>query len=152
MRYEPRSFDDLAIGDRFESEQRILSPSDIGRFAQLSGDHTALHTDAAYAATTIHGGVIAHGALVLAIATGHAYAIGVFEGTIVAIRSLDAAFLRPVRPGDSLTTHFEVESLEPGDAEDRATALFRVQVVNQDGKRVLKGRWAMLMRRSQPGG
>lgn len=152
MAADPRHLDDLSPGDRFEAGATVVAQADIDAFAELSGDRTALHTDPDYARTTPHEGIIAHGALVLAIATGHAYEIGVFEGTILAVRSMEVAFLRPVRPGDALTTHFEVVEVEADPPVDRGSATFRVDVRNQGGRRVLKGRWDMLMRRRSPPG
>ena len=56
MTYAPHTFDDLEPGACFEAGPRRVSREDISRFAELSGDHMALHTDEAYAATTPLGG------------------------------------------------------------------------------------------------
>ena len=62
-------FDDLSVGDQFKTVARTIAEADIVNFAGLSGDFNALHTDAEFAATTPHGQRIAHGLLVLAIAS-----------------------------------------------------------------------------------
>src|SRR5438105_14174261 len=42
---------------------RTITEEDIGRFADVSGDHNPLHLDAAYAAQTLFGERVAHGFL-----------------------------------------------------------------------------------------
>ena len=73
LAHTPRTYDDLTVGEVFRSQARRVSRQDIQDFARLSGDHTALHTDDDYAATTPFGSIVAHGVLNLAIATGLAY-------------------------------------------------------------------------------
>jgi acyl dehydratase len=140
-------FEDLQPGRRIESGPRPLTRQDIDDFARLSGDRTALHTDEAYAASTSFGGLVAHGALVLAVATGLAYESSAFEGTVLAVRSMQLSFQRPVRPGDALTLGLTVSSREEAPRGDRGRVTLGVDVLNQDGRVVLSGSWAMVIRR-----
>jgi len=57
---ENRTFAELAVGDTAQSV-RTLTPRDISLFAVMSGDVNPAHVDAAYAATDMFHGVIAHG-------------------------------------------------------------------------------------------
>jgi acyl dehydratase len=66
----PLYFEDVEVGFRFETPCRTVTETDLVNFAGVSGDFNPLHTDEQFAATTIYGGRIAHGALVLALATG----------------------------------------------------------------------------------
>lgn len=151
--YPPHTFDDLCTGARFESQARVVSREDIATFARVSGDLTALHTDETYAARTPLGGLVAHGVLILAVATGLAYELGVFEGTVLAVQSMEVRYERPVRPGDSLQLCLDVQALDARPRADRGRATFGVQVRNQDGRIVLSGAWQLLLRRaSAPGG
>ncbi len=147
VKQAPHAFEDLAPGMAFRSGPRRITRADIADFARLSGDHTRLHSDDAYAASTPFGGVVAHGALNLAAATGLAYASGVFEGTVLAVRSMTIDFERPVFPGDALTLCLQVRELDPRPRPDRGRVTFEVEVENQDGKRVLTGAWTLLLRR-----
>ena len=61
---------DLAQGQKIESERRVVSAADIDAFCELSGDHNPLHTDDEHARAAGFAGRIAHGLLVLSIATG----------------------------------------------------------------------------------
>ncbi len=148
MKYAPHTFDQLELETEFEVGPRVVSRGDIDAFTAVSGDKTALHTDADYAATTPLGGLVAHGVLNLAVATGLAYELGIFEGTVLAIRGMDVSYDRPVYPGDSLTLALTVLELDTRPRPDRARAAFAIRLRNQHGKTVLSGTWRVLMRRS----
>lgn len=151
MKYEPHTFDDLSLGARFEAGPRVVSLADIHAFTELSGDRTALHSDAAYASTTPLGGLVAHGALSLAVATGLAYEAGLFEGTVLAFRRMDIGFDRPVRPGDALSLVLTVAALDDRPRPERGSAVFDVRLNNPAGKAVLSGQWTILLRRPSAG-
>jgi len=142
------TFDDLVPGRRFEAGPRTVTRADIAAFAELSGDKTALHSDEAYAATTPFGRVVAHGALNLSIATGLAYSSGVFEGTVLAVRSMEIHFDRPVYPDDQLRLFVVVSDRDERPHADRGRVSFDVKLLNQAGRTVLTGRWSLVMRRA----
>jgi acyl dehydratase len=146
-RYPPHGFDDLELGKSFQAGPRVISRDDIDLFALVSGDQTALHTDEAYARTTPLGGLVAHGALSLAAATGLAYETGAFEGTVLAFRSMDIRFERPVRPDDSVSLTLRVQELDPKPRPERGRITLNVLLCNQDGRTVLSGHWTLLLRR-----
>lgn len=148
MTFAPHLYDDFAEGQVFRHGPRRVSRADIAAFAGVSGDHTALHNDDAYAATTPFGGVVAHGVLNLAIGTGLAYASQLLEGTVLAVVSVACSFDRPVFPGDELTLVLQVRRLDPRPRPDRGRVTFAVTLENQHGKRVLSGEWVLLVRRN----
>lgn len=63
-------FDHLQTGTRWTSRGRTITEADIVRFAGISGDWFPLHTDQEYAARTDYGARIAHGMLIISVATG----------------------------------------------------------------------------------
>ena len=144
----PMTFDEFEPGQAFESGPRTISRADIDAFAALSGDRTALHTDEAYARTTPFGGLVAHGALVLSVATGLAFDLGIFEGSVLALRSMEIAFERPVYPEDILKLDLRVKSKEPQPRPDRGRVTFAVGLTNQHGRSALSASWVLLLRRS----
>lgn len=144
----PLGFDELLPGQVFTAGPRVIDRTDIDAFTRLSGDRTALHCDDDYARTTPFGAVVAHGVLVLAIGTGLAYETGIFLGTVLAVRSMEISFERPVFPGDSLTLQLEVRSKESQPRLDRGRVTFGVQLTNQHGKATVLGSWTLIMRRS----
>jgi len=81
-----RYFDDIELGEEYESPGRTVTEADIVIFAGLSGDYNVLHTDAEIMKQSIFGERIAHGLLGLAIQAGlftratQAYATLAFVG------------------------------------------------------------------------
>jgi len=146
--YEPHRFEDFAPGQAYEFGTRRITREAIAAFADVSDDHTALHCDDDYAATTPFGSVVSHGALNVAAATGLAYRCGLFEGTVLAVLSLESRFERPVFPGDELHLRMTVKELDPRPRPDRGRVTFGVELLNQTGKKVLTGDWTLLMRRA----
>ena len=143
----PLHFDEFLTGRTFSSGPRRISRGDIDAFTSLSGDHTALHSDDAYAASTPLGGIVAHGALVLAAATGLAHSLGIFEGTVLAVRSMHVAFDRPVRPDESVSLELTVAEPAPRPRPDRGRIRFEVKLRNGAGETVMSGSWTLLIRR-----
>jgi len=70
MTEQRRFFDEIALGEEYESPGRTVTESDIVMFAGLSGDYNVLHTDAEFMKQSIFGERIAHGLLGLAIQSG----------------------------------------------------------------------------------
>lgn len=132
-------FDDLQLGDRFESSRgRTVTEADITIFSGLSGDHHQLHTDEVYATTEgPFGGRIAQGTLTLALSTGLEFSLlGSGESRIVAFYGLDRVrFLKPVFIGDTIRLRGEIVKLEPKD-QGRGVVTIHEEIVNQDGATV----------------
>lgn len=56
------------VGTTFgPSSWRTVTQEQVDQFAELTGDHNPIHTDAAYAAGTPFGGTIVHGYFTLAL-------------------------------------------------------------------------------------
>src|SRR5215471_15513707 len=90
------TFDEIDVGRRFVSHGRTITEADVVHFAGISGDYNPLHLDAEYAAGTVFRGRIAHGLLVQAVASGLAWQLGIFDGTIAALKEMVIRFQAPV--------------------------------------------------------
>lgn len=144
----PLCFEDVAVGFRFETPRRTVTESDLVVFAGVSGDFNPLHTDAVFAAGSIYGARIAHGALVLALATGLRQRVGLFDGTLLGLLEIRSwRFRAPVRIGDTIRVRNEVTELRPTSQADRGVMVQRVEVVNQADEVVNDGELVMLLKR-----
>lgn len=127
------SFADFAVGQR-ASLTRTITAADVAAFRQLTGDANPLHEDEEFARSTFFGGTIAHGMLSASL---FSTLIGMLlPGTGTIYRSQSLEFLRPVRPGDTLTAWGEVRVLDA--AANRLE--LDTWIDNQHGQRVLAGR------------
>lgn len=128
---ENRTFAELAVGDTAQSV-RTLTPRDISLFAVMSGDVNPAHVDAAYAATDMFHGVIAHGMWGAALISAVLGTQLPGPGTIFLDQSL--SFKAPVALGDTITTRITVtEKLNKG------RVLLACACINQDGVTVIDG-------------
>jgi acyl dehydratase len=144
----PLYFEDVEVGFRFETPSRTVTETDLVNFAGVSGDFNPLHTDERFAANTIYGGRIAHGALVLALATGLRQRAGLFDGTLMGLLEIRTwRFRAPVRIGDTIRVVNEILELRETSKPDRGVMLQRVEVSNQDSEVVAAGEFVMLLRR-----
>jgi acyl dehydratase len=117
-------------------------------FAGLTGDYSELHTSDVYARSSQFGRRIAHGLLGLAYAHGLMWArTGELRETAIAFLGIDDwKFVAPVFIGDTIFVNYRIAELR--DSKSRPTqaiATFDVEVVNQDGAVVQKGRKAILV-------
>jgi 3-hydroxybutyryl-CoA dehydratase len=146
--YRPRGryFDEFEVGQTVVTAGRTITEGDIVRFAGLSGDFNQIHTDAAYAAQGMFGQRIAHGLLVLSIASGLAVQTGIIEGTVLAFRELDWKFSRPVMIGDTVYADIEVEETKSLPRLGGGNVVMKVNVLNQHDEIVHRGRWVMLVK------
>jgi acyl dehydratase len=144
----PLHFEDVEVGFRFETPARTVTEADLVSFAGVSGDFNPLHTDEAFAADTIYGGRIAHGALVLSLATGLRQRTGLFDGTLMGLLEIRTwRFFAPVRIGDTVRVESEILDLRATSKPDRGVMVQRVDVLNQDDDVVAGGEFVLLLRR-----
>jgi acyl dehydratase len=100
-------FEDVEPGMTFLTTSRTIVADDIYKFADISGDHHPIHTDAAYAAGTEFGQRIAHGPFGIALAIGLFGTLRQFSRTGIVMLSIDNwQFRMPMFIGDEL--HLEL--------------------------------------------
>lgn len=100
----------------------------IDEYAQLTQDFNPLHLDAAFAAQTPMGGIIAHGTLSMNLVW---QALEASFGAAAQGATLDIRFVRPVRVGDTVSAR--------GTADAASAGLYAVWVENQRGEKVIEG-------------
>lgn len=142
-----RYFEEFSVGERFVTLARTITEADIVSFAALTGDYNPLHVDAEFGRTTQFGERIAHGMLGASYAVGLIAALGLTEGTVIAIVSMTWDFTAPIKIGDTIHVDQTVKSVRGTKKPDRGIIVFEVWVINQRGKVVQKGERTLLVSR-----
>jgi acyl dehydratase len=131
-------FDDVAVGQRWESPGRTITEADVVRFAGLSGDFNPIHMDHEFARSTPFRRPIAHGLLVLSVASGLSTAHPPMR-TLAFMQLREWHFHGPVFFGDTIRVQGEVMHKEARARGRRGEITWRRRVLNQEGKVVQEG-------------
>ncbi|MEW9921609.1 MaoC family dehydratase [Marimonas sp. MJW-29] len=133
-----RYFDDLTVGDSFETDGITLTEAAIIDFA-LTHDPQPFHIDKVAASGSMFGGLIASGFQTIALTFRLFRDTGVLTGTNLGGHGMDEVRWRaPVFPGDTLHARITVEALTPSRSKpDRGTVRFRYRTFNQKDVEVL---------------
>ncbi len=130
-------YSDLEEGMTIEGTSITVTESHIVLFAGLSGDYNPLHVDEEYARKTIFGSRIAHGLLVMSLASGP---LGMaFAGKAVALVEFKARFLKPARIGDTIKPIAKIAELKDDEKFNGGRVKLLISVVNQRGEVIARG-------------
>ncbi len=147
--HQALAFDDLTVGDEWESPRRTVTEADVVGFAGLSGDFNPLHVDHESARDGPFGRPVAHGLLGLSIASGLTS-----QSPLVATQAflaiLEWKFLAPIAFGDTIRVISRVAALEPRSRGRRGVVTWHRRLVNQHGKTVQEGLTQTLVRGRRP--
>ncbi len=135
MTKKVRYFEDLSAGDRFEIGSFTLSEEEIISFAERY-DPQPFHVDAAAAADTMFGGLIASGwqtaACVMRLMVDGFISV---ESSLGSPGMDELRWLRPVRPNVSYAATIEITESRPSRSKpDRGTVWSVVQVTDPEGE------------------
>lgn len=130
MKARGRWFDQLAVGETFESSVTITDWH-LAQGAGYVADFNPLHVDEEFARKSRFGGRILHGMLTSALMGGP---VGMhFHGTAMAYLEHNARFLAPVRPGDTLTIAWRVTALVDKASHQAGIVELAGEAINQHG-------------------
>jgi len=124
-------FDDLEIGQSWESADRLVTHDDVMAFGDLTGDCNPIHMDPEYARKTPYRRPVAHGLLGVGIASG----LMLSASRVKMIAFLEIRrweFLLPIFPGDRIRTVTTVMAKEPRGRGRRGEVVWQLSVLNQD--------------------
>jgi acyl dehydratase len=139
-------FEEFEVGLTSVSPARTITESDIWGFAALSGDWNAIHTDAVHAASHPFGQRVAHGLLLVGIASGLVMRQGFLEGTALAFREIESwKFSLPVFIGDTICVRTTVTGTKPMARLGGGMVTVKVEILNQEDKVVQRGSWSVLV-------
>jgi acyl dehydratase len=139
-------FEEFEAGQQMSTVGRTITEADVVNFAGVSGDYNSIHTDLAFSEASFYEQRVAHGLLVLSVASGLAMRSGLMEGTVIAWRDIqDWRFSLPVFIGDTIHAELEVVDTKPMPRLGGGRVDMRVKIINQEDKIVMKGNWGMLV-------
>src|SRR3989304_5407364 len=92
-------FQELRVGEVFQSPRRTVTETDVVLFTSLAGLHNPLFTDEVFAQEKGFGSRVAPGPLTISIALGLTDEL-LYGTTTAALGVNNAVFKAPVRPGD----------------------------------------------------
>jgi len=142
-----RFYEEFEIGQRFETPRRTVIEADIGSFAGLTADFNPLHMDELFAAQSDFKGRISHGPMIVGMAFGLASRANVMDGTVLALLEIGWKFIKPVRPGDTISAVFTVLDKRETRAPDRGVVTLQIDVLIQHGEIAQTGTAKALIRR-----
>ncbi len=142
---EALGFDDLSLGDEWESPRRTVTEADVVNFAGISGDFNPIHVDHELAAEGPFRKPIAHGLLGLSIASGLTSNHPRVD-TLAFLCILEWKFLQPIAFGDTIHVVSRVAALETRARGRRGVVTWFRRLVNQRGEALQEGTTQTLVR------
>jgi acyl dehydratase len=146
--YSGYRYQDLHIGMRFRSPGRTITDADLVSFAGLTGDYSELHTSEVYGRNSQFGRRVAHGLLGLTYAHGLMWPrTGELRETAIAFLGItDWKFVGPIFIGDTIFVNYWLGELRDSKSKPtQAIATFDVELVNQDGAVLQRGKKVLLL-------
>ena len=146
-RMRGRTFEEFVIDEEIVSGARTVTEADVVNFGCLSGDLHPQHMNEEYSRKGPLGARIAHGLLILSMATGLLNQTGAFEGTSIAILEVTARFVKAVNLGDTIWATQKILGKKETSKLDRGVLTSRITVLNQDDQKILEADLVMLIYR-----
>ena len=143
-------FDDFAPGQRFQTASRSLSEEAIIEFAS-QWDRQFFHLDAEAAKSSIFRGLIASGFHTLLVTFDLVVEAAIWTEASQGSPGFERVrWLKPVRPGDTLSVEVEVVETTPSRRSDRGYVVWDHTTRNQHGETVMTFRSTNIVMR-RPG-
>jgi len=140
--------EDLPLEKTFVTSGRTITEADVVAFAGLSGDFNSLHVDETFAASTPFGGRIAHGLLVLSIASGLSTRLPVLHAlqpSLLGMTEVTCHWLATTRIGDTIRVELTFIGAQLTRSGTRGRVTERRVALNQDDVTVLDSQWTLLV-------
>ena len=144
-------FEEFSQGDTFATRSRVVTGTDMDIFAVLTGATNPLFLNEEFGKKQGFKGRIAPGILILALAVGAQYSMGLFDHIIAFLGIDKLRFLSPVYPGDTIVYKVEVVEKRETEKKERGIIVFKWVGENQNGKSVIEALGAFMMRKREVG-
>jgi acyl dehydratase len=136
-----RYFEDIEVGDGFETPGRTITQADVVSFAAISGDQEALD----FAAGPPGLPPVVPDLLVMAITSGLGFRAPAETPQVLAFMVFDLLVLSPVRVGDTIRCRVRVAGKRP--MREGGVVVEQRQMVNQRGDVVQESEYKLLVAR-----
>jgi 3-hydroxybutyryl-CoA dehydratase len=143
-RDEPLYFNEVEIGDSWDSPARTVTETDVVNFAALTGDYNPLHVDHEFAKTTLFGKPIAHGLLGISFSAGLTSHCP-WMHTVAFVKLREWSFLKPIFFGDTVFVRTEVIAKDVRGRGKRGLITWKRQLINQREVVVQEGNFETLV-------
>lgn len=137
----PRYFEDLEVGDGFESPGRTLTEADVVNFCAISGDQDLLDFTAGETGLP----PMAPDLLTMIMSSGLGFRAPAEMPQVLAFMVFDLRILLPVRVGDTVRCRIRVAGKRP--MKDGGVIVEQRQMVNQRGDVVQEAEYKLLVAR-----
>jgi acyl dehydratase len=145
-----RYYEDLEVGEEYESPARTITEADIVSFSAISGDWSPVHTDEEYCKRTPYKTRIAHGLLGLAAVEGLKQRIPAFADVrYMASLYWNYKFTGPILIGDTIRIRVKIASKRETKKPDRGIVVEYVTMLNQRGEVVQEGEHGLMVLRKE---
>ncbi len=143
----PLHLGDFTEGQTFESPGRTITEADIVGFAAITGDWNPVHTNAEFARATPIGERIAHGPMAIGMMFGLLSRLDLFDGSVLALKSIEWTFDAPMRIGDTVRVIATVAAVTPHPSTaERGRVTMDAQFLNQHDVPVSNGRFTVVIK------
>ena len=145
-------FEDWGMGDRYQTRQRVVTRTDIDLFTSLTGLQLPLFLNEGYAREAGFKTRLTPGLLILPLALGGLYQLGLLDN-LIAWAGLDKLkFTAPVYPNDTVRSVVEVIQKKETKKKDRGLVTLKLIIEKGNGEVVSQGEITFMFRRRQGGG
>lgn len=139
-------FEEYFPGLKLETTGRTITEADVVNFAGVSGDFNPLHLDDVFSRAGIYKQRVAHGLLVVSVASGLLMQTGILGGTVGAFREINQwKFILPVYIGDTIRVILDVQQTKAAPALGGGLVKVALSVQNQENQTVMKGIWSIFV-------
>ena len=144
-------FEEFSQGDKSVTRSRVVTGTDMDIFAALTGATNPLFLNEEFGKKRGFKGRIAPGMLILALAVGAQYSMGLFDHIIAFLGVDKLRFLSPVYPGDTIKYNVEVIKKRETERKEKGIIVFKWVGENQDGNSVIEAEGTFMMRKREVG-
>lgn len=128
-------WEDLAIGDRYETFRRTVTEADLVNFIGCTGMLEAIFIEEGFEGAAMSGRPVP-GALTYCLIEGFILQ-SMIQGTGLAMLELHQRITAPVKVGDTIGATIEVTDIRPTSKHSRAVVTSEITVQNQEGVTVM---------------